>query len=303
MKQGDSRMKTGRVIPIGRYLLLLLLLVGMIAGCGGSDSDEAAPLLTFAGTDPSTTVRSHLLAGEVEAGAALQVTVDTTAVVSPPQVADGQWRCTVGNLAPGNNLVTLLATDSAGNQSVLLLNLLYDALSIERWVTPIPGDTVAIGGLVDPGAIESLTVSVDTGATATGLTIIGDDHWAVTLNGLLAGNNVVKVTITHPAADVAEVEKSVTIARNADAPIVTIAPVESPTTLDSQPIAGTRSDNLALTLLAPTATVENFNLDVPTSWSATLNKLQQGKNPFTVSATANNITVTARELIIFVPAP
>jgi hypothetical protein len=54
-----------------------------------------------------------------------------------------------------------------------------------------------------------------------------------------------------------------------------------------------------LTILAPTADVENLNLaDVPAAWSATLNKLQQGKNPFTVSVSANGVTAIAHDLIV-----
>jgi hypothetical protein len=293
MKQGDSRMKTGRLMPIGGYLLLLLLLAGMIAGCGGSDSDESAPLLTFAGTDPSTTVRSHLLAGEVENGAVVQVTVDTTAEVTGLEVADGQWRCTVGALAPGSNLVTILATDRTGNQSVLLLSLLYDALSIERWVTPIPEGATTIGGLFDPAAVASLKVTV-ANAPAPVLDVTGD-HWKADLSGLLPGDNVVTVSIE---LDAAVLTKTLTLKVDDAAPVVTIDPVTSPTNANSQAVSGSRTDTLTPTILAPTAEKENLNLDTPAVWSATLAKLQQGKNPFTVSATVGAVTTIARDLIV-----
>jgi hypothetical protein len=302
MKQGDFRMKTGRTMPICRYLLLLLLLAGMIVGCGGSDSDESAPLLTFAGTDPSTTVRSHQLAGTVEDGAVVQVTVNTAAVVNALLVADGLWSCSIDDLAPGSNLVTILATDSTGNQSVLLLSLLYDPVSIERWVTPIPGDTVTIGGLVDSAAAGSIEAIVEPVASVSA-PVVNGDHWEIVVSGLAAGNNLVKVTINHPDADVALVERTVTITVNELAPVVTIDPVVSPTDLDSQVAAGTRDDDLTLTLLAPTAVVEGLNLNTVGIWSATLTTLQQGKNPFTASVTLNGVTATARDLIIFDPTP
>ena len=296
-------MKTGRVVPVCRFLLLLLLLSGSIAGCGGNDSDESAPSLAFAGTDPTTTTRIRQLKGTVETGAVVEVTVDTTAKVSGLLVADGQWSCTIDALAPGENIVTILATDATGNQSVISLSLPYDALSIERWVTPIPGDTLSIGGLVDPDAAGSLAVTIDTGATATGPVFTGDDQWEVVLSGLLNGNNIVKVAITHPQADVAVVEKTLTLNVNANAPELTIDPVVSPSAIGSQVVSGTRGDNLALTVLAPTAGVGSLDLSDPASWSATLNELQPGKNTFTVSATANAVPATARDLIIYEPTP
>lgn len=290
-------MKTGRVMPIGRYLLLLLLLAGMIAGCGGSDSDESAPLLTFAGTDPSTTVRSHQLAGTVEVGTALQVTVDTTAVVTGLEVADGQWRCMVGNLAPGSNLVTILATDRTGNQSVLLLSLLYDALSIERWVSPLAGTTTIIGGLVDPAARGSLKVTVNTAnaeAPALDPVVIGD-HWTVDLSGLLPGDNVVTASIDLDAAVLA---RTLTLKVDAAAPVVTIDSVTSPTNVNSQLVSGNRTDSLALTILAPTAKPGDLDLETPGTWNCPLDKLQQGKNAFTVSGTLGTVTTIARDLIV-----
>jgi len=291
-------MQTARNIFSSRFMMLLLLLTVLVAGCGGDDADESVPALTFDGTDPNTTSRSRQLAGDVEPGAAVQVTVNTAAKVSPLQVDGGdRWSCTIDALAPGSNLVTILATDSTGNQNVLLLSLLYDPVSIERWVTPIPGDTITIGGLVDQAAASSLVVTVDTVTTPITPAVTGD-HWEAVLSGLSPENNVVTVKVLPPGPDVAEVERSVTITRNAVAPVVTINPVVSPTNVNSQLVTGTRENDLGLILLAPTAAGEAPNLNISGIWSATINKLQQGKNPFSVSTTARGVTVTARDMIV-----
>jgi hypothetical protein len=283
-------------------MMLLLLLTVLVAGCGGDDADESVPALTFDGTDPNTTSRSRQLAGDFEPGAVVQVTVDTTAVVNVLKFADGRWSCTIDALAPGSNLVTILATDSTGNQNALLLSLLYDPVSIERWVTPIPGTTLTIGGLVDPAAASRLEVTVDTVATPITPVVTGD-HWEAVLSGLSPENNVVTVRITHPDVDVAEVVKTLTLNVNTAAPVVTIDPVDSPTNVNSQLVTGTRENDLGLILLAPTAAVEVPNLNTSGIWSATLNKLQQGKNPFTVSATAGVVTATAHDLIVYDAPP
>jgi hypothetical protein len=280
-------------------MMLLLLLTVLIAGCGGDDADESVPALAIAGIDPNSTVRSRQLAGTFEPGAVVQVTVDTTAAVNNLQVAEGHWSCTIDALAPGSNLVTILATDSSGNQNALLLSLLYDPVSIERWVTPIPGKTVTIGGLVDPAA-ASLTVTVDTLQTPIVPEVTGD-HWRADLSGLADGNNLVTVKVTHPdlAADQA---KTLIISVSGAAPVVTIAQVTSPTRLASQPLVVTNPGNLALTIVAPTAVegdpVEGDPILNPGVWSATLSDLQPGKNPFTVSATTGGVTAIAHDLIV-----
>jgi hypothetical protein len=69
--------------------------------------------------------------------------------------------------------------------------------------------------------------------------------------------------------------------------------------VNNQSVSGTRTDGLAVSILAPTAEEGNLNLtDDPAAWSAPLNKLQQGKNPFTVSGTASGVTTIARDLIV-----
>lgn len=294
-------MKTG--CPASRYIFLVVavLLAGLLAGCGGNDSDETPPLLTLSALDPPTTTsRSRDLAGTVEPGAVVEVTVDTDAVVSDLVVANGGWSCTVAALVPGDNPVTIIATDSTGNQTVLNLNLLYDALSIERWVTPIPGNTVIIGGLFANLDGSTLTVTVGDG-TSPFVPVISDDHWSVQLGGLLPGRNDVKVVFTPPGG-VGVVERTLRIDVNTAAPVLTIDQADSPTTVASQTITGTSADNRPLTILAPTAAVGNLVLPSPASWSAVLSALQPGKNPFTVSATANGVTVTARDLIVYNPS-
>ena len=302
-------MQTARNIFSSRFMMLLLLLTVLVAGCGGDDADESVPALTFDGTDPNTTSRSRQLSGDFEPGAVVQVTVNTAAKVSPLQVDGGdRWSCTIDALAPGSNLVTILATDSTGNQNVLLLSLLYDPVSIERWVTPIPENTVTtIGGLFDPAA-TNLTVTVDTatvGATPIVLVpIVNGDHWHADLSGLSNGNYLVTVKVTPPAPAVAEVVKTLTLNVVAAAPVVTIDQVDSPTNVENQSVTGTRGNDLAVTVLAPTAFVGDLTpTGNPATWSAPLTVLQPGKNPFTASVTLGGVTATARDLIVYDNVP
>lgn len=294
-------MKTGCRKLCSVLLIVTIFLSGLLVGCGDNNTDETAPLLILSAFDPTTTSRSRALAGTVEPGAVVEITVDTAAVVSDLVVAGGEWSCTIDALAPGDNLVNIIATDSTGNQRVLNLNLLYDALSIERWVTPVPVDApVILGGLVAPHDGDRLTVTVG-GVTSASVAVVSGDHWNVQLSGLAVGRNDVKVTFNHPDSGVGVVERTLVIDVNAAAPLLTIDQTDSPTVTRSQLVTGTRSDNLSLTILAATAEAGAIDLITPAAWSATLTNLQPGKNAFTVSAAANGVTVTARDLIVYNP--
>jgi hypothetical protein len=302
-------MNTGRPVCRCLRLIVAFLLTVLIIGCGGSDSDETVPALVLNGFSPSTTSRTRPLSGTIEAGATLQVTVDTAAVVKDLQVVGDKWDCTIDALVPGTNLVTILAKDATGNQKVLLLSLVYEALTIERWVTPIPGNTVTIGGLVDQvAAAENIVVSVEPAGQADPplITRIGREHWQAVLTGLADGDNVITVTFTPNGLE--QVQRTQTVTVDQTAPLVTINLVDSPTPDDEQTVRGERESDLNVIPSASPATAGDPDLTTdPQAWSALLTDLSLGKNPFTVSVTSEDgITATAHDLIVrdppFAPA-
>lgn len=275
------------------------LLALLLAGCANTQEDLTTPALSYSGSTAGTETRSRYLAGTCEAGTEVTVTLDTAATVSDLVVKDGRWSCRVDGLADGANAVAVKAVKSGGNQTTLNFSLLYDALSIETYVSPLAGSTTVIGGQVDPAAAGSLAVEVDTGALVQGLSIDGN-RWSADLAGLVAGNNLVTVSIEHP--ELGRVEKTLTLNVNPSAPLVTIGAVSSPTGIASQELAGSRGSDLEVTVAAPTATLGTVNLaGAPDAWSAGLESLHLGKNPVTASVTANGITVVAHSMILYDP--
>jgi hypothetical protein len=282
---------------------VLFSVLAALAGCGENERDITPPSLTFSGTDPVTTTRTHHLAGTVEPGATVTVTVTPAATVGPVTVVQERWACTVEDLAPGNSTINLKAADATGNQTILAFAVIYDAVSIETFVTPI-ADGVAgltVGGLVDPDESANLTIAVPTGVLAGPVSTIGD-AWTVGLANLTTGNNLITARLAHSDPALGTQEKSLIVNVNASAPGVTIDPVASPTVSASQTVAGTRDTGLTITVLVPTATLEATDLTTNLlAWSNSLTSLTPGKNVLTASGTANAITATARDLIVHDP--
>jgi hypothetical protein len=289
--------------------LPLLLLLAALAGCGSGGDEErdiTSPLLTFNGTDPGTTGRTRLLSGTVESGAELSVRVDTAATVGAIVSTPGTWECTVSNLVPGANNVVIEASDARGNLSDIGLTLLYDALSIERWVSPVaPGTLLTIGGLIDPIATPAdLSVTLGTPAVLAvpGAPVVAGDRWSLELNSLAAGSSTVTVKFVHPAL-ATPVEKSLTITVNAAAPLLTVDAITGPDAGNSFTVSGSRSSGLSVAVAAPSATVGTVTYPTDTTWSCVLSALTVGKNPVGVAGTLAGVTTAVSDLIVFDPPP
>ena len=88
--------------------------------------DTRAPALTV---DPVTTPTSsadHVLTGTVGEDASVLVSADTGPSCGPAAVDAGRWTCELRGLAPGDNRVTVTATDPAGNTSSATLTIRYE---------------------------------------------------------------------------------------------------------------------------------------------------------------------------------
>lgn len=278
------------MICLACWLLATLLL----AGCGGSEGELVVPQVSYDGAGAGTTTRTRYLSGSVEEGATVEVAVATVDLPADQvHVAGSRWSCRVDNLQAGSNLITVTARDPRGNQNILNFYLTYDALTIDSYVTPIPGNTLTIGGLFDPSlAAPQVTVGSGTPVAAT----VAGDQWSFDLAGLAAGDNAISVSVTHP--DLGVVTKTLTINVNASAPLITIDPIASPTVVASQALNGSWTGDANPVIAVPTATVGTLTVDSGIgTWSVPLTDLDAGKNAVAVSATANGITATAYTLI------
>lgn len=269
-----------------------LLAILFLAGCGGSEGELVVPQVSYDGAGAGTTTRTRYLSGSVEEGATVEVSVGTVDLpASQVHVAGSRWSCVVDNLKDGSNLISVTARDPRGNQNILNFYLTYDALSIENYVTPISGTSLIIGGLYDPSlGAPQVTVGAGSPAAAT----VAGNQWSFDLTGLATGDNAISISVFHP--DLGTVTKTLTINVNANAPLVTINPVTSPTVSSSQTLGGSWTGDADPVVAVPTATVGTLSASAGT-WSAPLTELSAGKNAIAASATANGITSTAHTQI------
>lgn len=287
------------------------ILLSCLAACGGGNDDEdiTAPSLTIDPIPDKTTTMVPFIGGSVEAGAIVEVTVGSQTLPADNVTVTGEsWKAdtktdTKTFWVPGPNLVTVQATDKAGNHVTRSFVQTYDALSIESYVSPIPGTAEVIGGLFDPG------FSVNGGAVIPTVSINGDpsvdvdvsgDVWTFAVTGLTSGaNNTLTVSLATGDPDVGTVERTLTINVNANAPTVSIDQQFTDIVFPSQALSGNVSVD------TPAFTVLPLPVSGPTvaagtgGWTAIVDGLVPGKNTITASATANNVTATARSLLRF----
>lgn len=299
-------------------LLLTVATLVLLAGCGGTEPDEAAPSLTFNGLqDATTTTQTRTLSGSTDPGATVSISVNDVDVSDGDITVntDGSWSGSV-TLSPGSNLVTAAAADTTGNQSLFSLALTYDAVSIETYTTPISTTSLDVSGLFDSSlAIPALTVTLPDGTELNPPPTAGAgpyvDTWSASLTGLQEGENILKVSVDAPdPADpgtTSPYEVSVTI--NVDQ-TNSIASVDFDQTitkvvLPAQVVSGTCDPDSEVTITPlpiETLPIADSGGGV---WTATIENLVVGKNPLTATVTdpTSNLPTTTRSLLIVEQTP
>jgi len=288
-------------------LMVLVALVMLLSSCGSTDLDEISPALTFDGVSinnsPSavTTTPTRTLSGTVEPGATVEVTQGTS--TTQATVTGDLWTAEV-TLQPGVNLLTVSAADARGNQGLFSLALTYDAVSIESYTTPIATTSLDVSGLVDPDpAVSSslaLEVTLPDKSTLTPVpAAVVDDTWTATISGLQEGDNALRASVSVPGVT-DPVEVLLTLKVNLTDSIASVAFDQglSSVVLPAQILKGS-ADADAAVKLSPLP-IETLPITaVAGVWSATVENLSVGKNPFTASVTdpTSNKTTVTRSLL------
>ncbi len=281
----------------GMLRLACWLLALLLAGCSGSDQgDLVVPTLSYDGAGAGTTNRTRHLSGSVEEGATVEVMVGTEEIPADQiHVAGDRWSCTVDNLLAGSNLITITALDPTGNQNIFNFYLTYDALSIERYVSPISGSALTIGGLFDPS--PGFTAGADRLRDA----VRGDGGWGpMEFRPHRPGHGEQHgYGHRHPSRPGRDHPHPDHQRQFASAPLITIDPAgTTPTVAGSQTLGGSWTGDSAPVVSVPTATVGAVAADAGAgTWSVDLTGLGAGKNAVAVSTSANGVTATAHALV------
>jgi large repetitive protein len=135
----------------------------------------------------------------------IAVSCSTTAIVERPLVAIPIWSANVSNLSYGDNQCTVTATDGAGNSISKDVLIHYDNIVPDLNILPVNdlvkhGTVQTISGTVDSG-IKPVMI-VNGGAYAGAMTFDGI-NWSCQVDGLAEGANIITVTATDAAGNVA----------------------------------------------------------------------------------------------------
>jgi hypothetical protein len=291
-----------KYMKIGCFLFLLLL--ALLTGCA-ADTDEVSPTLTIDGMPAINNTSLRNLSGTVEPGATVEVSVNTTATVAALSNVDGLWSATIANLAPGQNTVTVTATDATGNSNTLSLVLIYEVVTLERFVSPTRLPDQTVGGMIAPGGSDPV-VAVNTVVVGTG-TVVGD-FWSFDLSGLIEGVNTVTVTYSDPDALIQVVTAVITVDTKTPAPLVTIDPLSNTTLDPRQAFSGTMDNGVTMLVSLNGAVAVAAEMPTTTTWTFTPpldpNDLRAGKNSVAVTGTAASLSTTvARTFVVLEPTP
>ncbi len=210
-------------------LLPALLILGLLAGCGGDDADETAPLLTVDPFTTPTNVTAQTLTGTRESGATVSLSVDTTATVGPVSYPTSTtWRADISGLVEGANTVVVTAADSTENTTSVSFVIVVD-LTAAVTLDPVPAlinqTSLTVTGTKESGA--TIAVAVSPQGTAAVSADPAATTWSAVLSGLAEGTNAITVTATDSLGNVNTLE-----------PVNVVVDITPPQVTANQPSAG-----------------------------------------------------------------
>ncbi len=200
---------------------------------------------------------------------------------------DGTWSLPVTDALPeGDTLITVVATDPAGNSSTETATVVIDSTppTITVETTPTNDATPLISGTVNE---NDATIVVSIGGTDYDATNNGDGTWSLPVTDALAeGDNTITVAATDPAGNTSS--ETVTLSVDTIAPVVTVDTIN--TNYNQPEISGTVDDTTA----AVVVTINGTDYTAINNGDGTWTLPQDTVVPL-IENTAITITVTATD--------
>ncbi len=134
--------------------------------------DTVPPTISINPVTSPTITATQTITGNIESGATVTVSVNTTAVaglVTYPTLTT--WSCTVTNLAWGSNIITATAFDAAGNSAVVNATINQDKINVSNVAVNSNSldlsapNTVSIFFIIDNPALVTLKIILQTTGT------------------------------------------------------------------------------------------------------------------------------------------
>ncbi len=210
-----------------------------------------------------------------------------------PVILTNNTFTTTLNLLEGNNTITIVATDSAGNTGSASTTILLDtAPPVVTISSPVNNTTLNTPSITVTGTASD-TLSGLSSVSVNGInTQITGETYTVSNIQLTEGSNTITATASDKAGNTAT--SSITVNLDTTAPVISItSPVDGSTVnTDTITITGTIDDNTAtVTINGESATVAN------NTFTTSGITLAQGANIITATAT-DKVNLTSSDTII-----
>ena len=258
--------------------------------------DTTPPTLTLASVTHTNVLSKELTGTVSDAGGGVTVKVKVgSAAASDAVVTAGSWRFTATGLQPGENAVTVTATDALSNAATATGSILVDQtppqLTLSEFDTPTRISSLELTGTVsDTDGVQSVTVRIGSGAAAAA---------TVTGNGLRYTTPVLPdgpSSIIVTAVDLAGNQTSATSS-------VFVDTVPPRVTLDSSVTSHTLLSHLSLIGAVSDVGVGGGTISIKVGDTVVQPVTIMGSTwsypslPLPVSATPTTITITAQDAV------
>lgn len=204
-------------------------------------------------------------------------------------------------LDPGLNTIEITAVDAAGNRSSQKRTVFYDNSKPTLAITEPSQDirtnqsNITIRGTItDALTAVSVILSKD-GQIYTPDLLNGIFEQTLTFNAEKLYEII--VTATDEVGNVVSAQRNIIF--DTTKPLLTIAPVSTPTSQNSQVVAGTREEGTVVAVICPTATIGDVSYPTATTWQVSLSGLQTGENIISAMSadTAGNQSVVTATIV------
>lgn len=282
--------------PMNLICLIALFSMVCLNACGSSsDDDLTPPEVALNALSPSTFEREKTLSGTIETGADIEVSVDSSAEVGEVSIENGIWSCTVSELEPGTNTVTVNAGDERGNTSILYFSLTYDIVRIDQVSTITAESTPSVYGTLIPGGS---IVSIELDGEEIEVPVVYDGiHWRFAIPESAAledGSHTVTIEAEDTAINPQTQEISLTIVREETAVSLTVDRPLTPRDDTTLTLTGSRGLGAEVDVtVSPAATVGTVSYPTTDSWMVQLSDLEERDSLITVTTSLVGAVVSS----------
>ncbi|MBU1720592.1 MAG: Ig-like domain-containing protein, partial [Bacteroidetes bacterium] len=253
--------------------------------------DTSGPFVTVDAVISPTNKTSQTISGTTEAGATVEVRVDTWANVCVVEVDNTTWECAISGLAEGVNTVTVKAIDEAGNFNSAGTNITVDTVA--------PTGSVVIennAAWTNSRAVAlNLSASDNSGVVSSMRFANVGDTWsaweAFALNKLWSldpgdGIKTVSVQFMDGSGNQSDIFSD-TIELDTVSPSFTVdatAVIHTNVPSRTVTVTGTREADAIVNVVVDTAAMPGVSYPTAISWECAINSLVAGYNNVAITA-------------------